>query len=185
MKRRKHRRQTLAKLAQQEDQFLEQCITLAEDERTDMAKANFTDGRRITIDKAHTTSMTKPVLGLTQYARNTKYGVCTAFKRAAKRLLTNEKQVTFGKSSIIHEATKAHNVHLTYDSGADGHYLSEKDRKIAGLPILRTSTKKSRRSKRRYMQGNKRHSTPIQAVIKTSGKSRHVQQLPNFANECG
>ena len=142
MKRRKHRRQTLAKLAQQEDQFLEQCITLAEDERTDMAKADFTDGRRITIDKAHTTSMTKPVLGLTQYARNTKYGVCTAFKRAAKRLLTNEKQVTFGKSSIIHEATKAHNVHLTYDSGADGHYLSEKDRKIAGLPILRTSTKK-------------------------------------------
>jgi hypothetical protein len=31
---------------------------------------------------------------------------------------------------------------VTYDSGADGHYSSEKDRCKAGLPILRTSTRK-------------------------------------------
>ena len=31
---------------------------------------------------------------------------------------------------------------LTYDSGADGHYLSEKDRITLGLPILRISDKK-------------------------------------------
>jgi hypothetical protein len=30
---------------------------------------------------------------------------------------------------------------LTYDSGADGHYISESDRKTAGLPVLRPSTK--------------------------------------------
>ena len=30
---------------------------------------------------------------------------------------------------------------ITYDSGADGHYISKKDRKAAGLPILRLSTK--------------------------------------------
>ena len=30
---------------------------------------------------------------------------------------------------------------ITYDSGADGHYISEADRKRAKLPILRTSTK--------------------------------------------
>ena len=29
---------------------------------------------------------------------------------------------------------------VTYDSGADGHYIIEKDRRNAGLPILRTST---------------------------------------------
>ena len=45
MKRRKHRRQMLAKLSQQEDHFLKECITVAEDERTDMAKADLTDGR--------------------------------------------------------------------------------------------------------------------------------------------
>jgi hypothetical protein len=31
---------------------------------------------------------------------------------------------------------------VTYDSGADGHYLSEKDQRKAGLPILRPSTRK-------------------------------------------
>ena len=31
---------------------------------------------------------------------------------------------------------------LTYDSGADGHYLSKKYRKKSGLPILRVSAKK-------------------------------------------
>ena len=31
---------------------------------------------------------------------------------------------------------------VMYDSGADGHYISEKDRKTVGLPILRISTKK-------------------------------------------
>ena len=29
---------------------------------------------------------------------------------------------------------------LTYDSGADGNYMSEDERKKAGLPILRKST---------------------------------------------
>jgi hypothetical protein len=31
---------------------------------------------------------------------------------------------------------------VTYDSRADGHYISEKDQQKAGLPILRTSTQK-------------------------------------------
>ena len=31
---------------------------------------------------------------------------------------------------------------LMYDSGADGHYISEKYRKKLGLPILRISDKK-------------------------------------------
>jgi len=30
---------------------------------------------------------------------------------------------------------------ITYDSGADGHYLSERDRKNIGLPITQPSTK--------------------------------------------
>ncbi len=31
---------------------------------------------------------------------------------------------------------------VTYNSGADRHYISEKDRRKAGLPILQTSTQK-------------------------------------------
>ena len=40
LKRRQHRRETLAQLAHQEDHFLDECITVAEDERTVMAKAD-------------------------------------------------------------------------------------------------------------------------------------------------
>jgi hypothetical protein len=35
-----HRRQTLQRLSQQEDHFLEESVTTAEDERTAMAKDN-------------------------------------------------------------------------------------------------------------------------------------------------
>ena len=33
-------------------------------------------------------------------------------------------------------------MHVTYDSGADDNYVSERDRKAAGVPILRKSTKR-------------------------------------------
>ena len=141
MKRRQHRRHTLETLAQQEDQFLEESITTAEDERTAMAKADATNGQRKAIDAAHANTP-PPLTGITQRARNTTYGFCTSFKRAATRLLTSNKQVTFGATHTINEEHKAHTVQLTYDSGADGHYMSEDDRKEACMPILRSSNKK-------------------------------------------
>ena len=33
-------------------------------------------------------------------------------------------------------------MHVTNDSGADGHYISEHNRMVAGLPILRNSTRR-------------------------------------------
>jgi hypothetical protein len=36
--------------------------------------------------------------------------------------------------------TENSTVIVTYDSGADGHYISEKDRKAVGLPIIRISS---------------------------------------------
>ncbi len=132
-----HCRQTLQQLAQQDDLFLKESITTAEDERTAMAKANKTDSRQKTVDRAHEQSMTKPTASITQQARNTTYRIFTAFKRTATQLLTNKKQVTFGNT-----IEQANTVHLTYDSGADGHYVSKDDRKEARMPILRSSNKK-------------------------------------------
>jgi hypothetical protein len=37
---------------------------------------------------------------------------------------------------------RVNTVHLTYDSGADGHYVSKDNRKEASMPILRSSSKK-------------------------------------------
>jgi deoxyribodipyrimidine photolyase len=101
-----HRRQTLQQLAQQDDLFLKESITTAEDERTAMAKADKTDPRQKTIDRAHEQSNTKPTASITQQARNTTYRIFTAFKRTATQLLTNKKQVTFGNT--IEQANKVH-----------------------------------------------------------------------------
>ncbi len=68
LKRRMHRRQTLQRLAQQDDLFLEESITTAEDERTAMAKADETDSRQKTVDRAHEQSNTKPTASITQRA---------------------------------------------------------------------------------------------------------------------
>ena len=90
-----HRRQTLQQLAEQDDHFLEESITVAEDEHTATAKADTTEVRRNTIDKAHDQINAKPTASITQLAQKTTYGIGMAFKRAATQLLTNKKQVMF------------------------------------------------------------------------------------------
>jgi hypothetical protein len=136
-----HRRQTLQRLAQKEDHFLEESITTAEDERTAMAKADKKDVRRQTINNAHNRSNAKPTARVTQRAQNTTYGICMDFKRVATQILTNKKQVTFGEHTNS-KREHANAVHLTYDSGADGHYVSKDNRKEVCMPILRSSNKK-------------------------------------------
>jgi len=118
LKRRTHRKQTLQLLAQQDNHFLEGSITKAEDKRTARAKANTTEVRQTNINKAHNrcNADKKPAASIKQLARNTTYGICTAIKRAAKRLLTNKKQVTFKLNGEAHNHNKlehANTVHLT------------------------------------------------------------------------
>eukprot|EP00804_Cyclotella_cryptica_P005377 CCRYP_017430-RA/>CCRYP_017430-RA protein AED:0.37 eAED:0.37 QI:0/0/0/1/0/0.33/3/0/324 len=48
---------------------------------------------------------------------------------------------------------------VIYDSGADGHYLSETDRRAAGLPILKPSTKRLGMANGSTSQGT--HVTPL------------------------
>jgi hypothetical protein len=83
------------------------------------------------INAAHTKRGT-PSIGLAQRGRNAAYSLGSAFNRTIKKINKN-KHVTFATT---------HPVMVTYDSGADGHYISERDRRSAGLPILRPSTRK-------------------------------------------
>jgi len=137
-----HRRQKFQRLAQQDNDFLEESITVEEDERTAMTKACTTEVRRKTINRAHNQSNAKLMASITQRAQNTMYGMCMAFKRAATRLLTNKKQATFGETNNNKVVEQANTVQLTYNSRADGHYVSKNDRKEACMPILRSSNKK-------------------------------------------
>ena len=52
------------------------------------------------------------------------------------------KHVQFNLTQNIHTIKDPNVVMIKYDSGADGNYLSERDRMKAGLPILRQSSKR-------------------------------------------
>ena len=128
--RRQHIKRTLQRLRDSDNLFLDDSITLAEDERTSLAKADETDKKRMAINAAHTKRGT-PSISIAQRGRNAAYSLGSAFNRTIKKINKN-KHVSFA----------THPVMVTYDSGADGHYISEKDRRNAGLPILRPSTRK-------------------------------------------
>ena len=97
---------------------------------------------RITIDQAHAAAV-KPVASILHRGRNFGYALSTAFKRAIKFIKADEKRVRFSrKDSIATFTEESKAIMITYDSGADSNYISEQDRIIAGLPILRKSTKR-------------------------------------------
>ena len=65
------------------------------------------------------------------------------FKQAIADLKTQIPKVRFQRVprvATFHATNEA--TMMTYDSGADSHYFSEKDCKQAGLPIIRRSTKR-------------------------------------------
>ena len=110
---------------------------MAEDTRTTMAKNDHKNKKRIAIDAAHTSKIT-PTPSLMQQGRNLSYQMGTTFIKAIQHLKYANQHVQFNTNNKIttffQDDTAAM---ITYDSGADGHYISEKDRQKAKLPILR------------------------------------------------
>ncbi len=139
--RRQHIKQTLRRLRDSDNLFLDDSITLAEDEQTSLAKANKTNKKRMAINAAHTKRGTTSI-GFAQRGRNAAYSLGSAFNRTIKKINKN-KHVSFATHNSGHQyIDNEQPIMLTYDSGADGHYISEKDRRKVSLPILRTSTRK-------------------------------------------
>ena len=79
--RRRHVKQTLRRLSEQEEIFFDTNITIAEDTRTSMAKNDLTNAKRVTIDNAHEPSI-KPAPSLMQQGRNLSYRKGTSLRRA-------------------------------------------------------------------------------------------------------
>ncbi len=133
--RRQHIKQTLHLLSKSENLFLDNNITQAEDERTILAKGNQTNTQRRAIDSAHVKN-NKPAIGLAQRGRNTAYSLGTTIGQTFKKI-SNNKHVRFAKNNEVHLFDNAEtSIMMTYDSGADGHYISKKDCHKAGLPII-------------------------------------------------
>ncbi len=126
-----------------DDAIIEQYIDLAVDKITEMAKNDKSNVRRVEIDTAHLTP-TKPKPSLLRQGKN----LCCMLSAATCRLVrkitnSNQHRVTFVRQAMVAEYNiKNSTVMVKYDSGADGHYLSEADRKNVGLRILTTLAKK-------------------------------------------
>ncbi len=136
-----HIKQMLRLLSKSENLFLNNNITQAEDEQTILAKGNQTNTQCRAIDSAHVKN-NKPAIGLAQRGRNTSYSLGTTISRTLKKI-SNNKHVRFAKYNEVHLFDNAETpIMITYDSGADGHYISEKDHRKVVLPIIRKSTRR-------------------------------------------
>jgi hypothetical protein len=69
---------------------------------------------------------------------------------------------------------------ITYDSGADGHYISKKDQRKAGLPILRPSTQKVRVAN--GGTSNAKYITQQLPFRQLSAQSRQADTFQDFPN---
>jgi hypothetical protein len=134
-----HVKQTLQRLHKSDNLSLDNSITQAEDECRAIAKNDTNNAKRMAINSAHA-QYDQPTIGLTQCAQNTAYCLGSAFNRTIKKLNKN-KHVSFSKQNEVHlfNATSTTSIMLTYDSGANGHYISKHDQRKAGLPFLRPS----------------------------------------------
>jgi hypothetical protein len=139
--RRQHIKLMLRLLSKNENLFLDNSITQAEDERTALAKGDQTNLQHLAIDSAQVNS-NKPAIGLTQRGHNTTYNLGTTISRTFKKI-SNNRPVRFAKHNEVHLFSNTETpIMVTYDSGADGHYISEKDCRKAGLPIIQRSTRR-------------------------------------------
>jgi hypothetical protein len=134
--RRQHIKQTLRRLRESVDLFIDNSITHAEDERTAIAKNDTNNAKHVAINSAHA-QHNQPTIRLAQRGQNSAYFLGFAFNRTIKKLNRN-KHVSFAKQNKIHlfDATSTPSIMLTYDSGANKHYISKHDQRKAGLSIL-------------------------------------------------
>ncbi len=128
-------------LSKSENLFLDNNITQAKDKRTILAKGDQTNTQRRAINSAHVKN-NKPAIGLAQRSCNTAYSLGTTIGRTFKKI-SNNKHVRITKNNEVHLFDNAETpIMMTFDSGADGHYISKKDRRKAGLPIIQKSTRR-------------------------------------------
>ena len=88
------------------------------------------------IDTAHLTP-TKPNPSLLQQGKNLGCMLSAAMRILVRKIThSNQHRVTFAGQAMMAEYNiKNSTVIVTYDSGADRHYLSKKGRKLVGLQV--------------------------------------------------
>jgi hypothetical protein len=115
---------------------------------------------------------------LVQRRRNKAYSMSSAFNRMFKKL----NKTTWHVSIASHNSVRLFNDHIepimiTYNSGANGNYISERDCVKAGLPILRQSTRKVRVANGQTSQAKNISTLPFH---KLSAQARQADTFQDF-----
>ncbi len=161
---RQHIKLMLRLLSENENLFLDNSITQAKDEQTVLAKGNQTNTQHLAIDSAHINS-NKPAIGLTQRSCDAAYSLRMTISQTFKKI-SNNKHVRFAKHNQIDLFSNTETpIMLTYDSGADSHYISKKDCQKAGLPIIQKSTRRVGVANGGVSQAKICHATTIQGPV--------------------
>ena len=119
-------------------------ITKDKDEHNAIVKQDFKNTRRITIDSSHAANhQAKAKTELLQKGKNIGYALATTVRMLVRKFTHNNQQVRFAhKPTAARFNKKEELIMITYDSGANNHYMSESYRIILVLPILRPSHKR-------------------------------------------
>ena len=111
-----------------------------------------------------------------QYSFNITNKIKSAFNQTLKSI-NKTKQVQFKPQHTVRLIKDNIVVMITYDSRADGHYISEKDRKAAGLPILCPSTKQVMAASGEKSKGQRVTSLPFPSL---SSKAKQADTFNDF-----
>ena len=85
----------------------------------------------------------KSKLQLLQQGKNIVYVLATTVRKLVRKFTNNNQQVRFRHKPTVARFHKMEEpIMITYDSGADNHYMSEADRIRLELPIFRPSHKR-------------------------------------------
>ena len=149
-----------------------------------MDKHNITRGRHITINENQTdTHKIKPTICQRDNIEN---AFSTGTHRRTNSITHDVKNIHFRNRPNIatyhkHDKTTM----LTYNSGADGHYLSKKDRKKLGLLILRVSAKKVGVANSGACNGKYVNTLPVPQISNRAAESDTFEEFPTSLMSVG
>ena len=110
----------------------------------------------------------------------------TATHQSNNSITRDGKHVQFKtKPSIATYQQHGETTMLMYDSVADGHYLSKKDRKKLGLPILRISDKKVGVANGGACNGNYVNSLPFSQLSRKLAEADKFKEFPTSLMSVG
>ena len=169
----------------EENALIDEYITWSEDERTALAKGNTTNPKFAAIERAHNGYQNKATSAI-QYSKNVGYNWLAKAKRVVQKVMSQRSHVQFAdKAQICTYYDDYKPFKVTYDSGADGHYISEQDRKQASLPILRRSTKRVGVANGDVCLGNNVTKLPIPQLDHTATEADTFDDFPNSLMSVG